>query len=185
MRVISGIAKGRRLSAPKGQKVRPTGDRVKESLFSILAGRVPGSKVLDLYAGTGALGIEALSRGALSALMIDNDGISIDVIERNLVATKLEQSATVYKQSVEYALDRLIREKEVFDLIFLDPPYRINKSELEVVMGKAAECLSLRGLIILEHQSGVLELDMTQDMISVDERRYGDTGLSLFEKRDN
>ncbi|HEB13106.1 MAG TPA: 16S rRNA (guanine(966)-N(2))-methyltransferase RsmD [Actinobacteria bacterium] len=185
MRVISGTAKGRRLSAPKGQKARPTSDRVKESLFSILNGRVIGSKVLDLYAGTGALGIEALSRGAASAFLVDNDALSIEAIKRNLLATGFEQSATVCRQSSVHALDRLIREKKAFDLIFLDPPYRIKKSELEVVIGKAAECLSLRGLMVLEHQSGLLELDAIQNLISVDERRYGDTGLSLFEKREN
>ncbi|HEB12840.1 MAG TPA: 16S rRNA (guanine(966)-N(2))-methyltransferase RsmD [Actinobacteria bacterium] len=185
MRVISGTAKGRRLSAPKGQKVRPTADRVKESLFNILGNRVTGAKVLDLYAGTGALGIEALSRGAASAFIVDNDVMSVEIINRNLVATKLEQSATVWRQSSLHALDRLMHEKEAFDLIFLDPPYRINKSELEVVMGKAAECLSMRGLMILEHQSGLLALEMIENLNSVDERRYGDTVLSLFEKREN
>ena len=167
------------------QGLRPTPDRIRETLFNWLQATVDGAHCLDMFAGSGALGIEALGRGAASAFLVDNDVLSIEAIKRNLLATKLEQSATVCRQSSVHALDRLIREKEAFDLIFLDPPYRIKKSELEVVIGKAAECLSLRGLMVLEHQSGLLELDAIQNLISVDERRYGDTGLSLFEKREN
>ncbi len=185
MRVISGTVKGRRLFAPKGQQVRPTADRVKESLFNILADKVVDARVLDVYAGTGALAIEALSRGAASALLIDNDRLSVEAINRNLVSTTFSEQATVIQRLALTALKQLRQEKQSFDLIFLDPPYRIKEAELEVVVGEAGYLLDQQGLIVLEHRPGIAKLQLASEMSLVDIRRYGETRLSFFKKREN
>ncbi len=185
MRVISGTAKGRRLFAPKGERVRPTADRVKESLFSILADKVVDARVLDVYAGTGALAIEALSRGAASALLIDNDRVSVEAMNRNLASTIFSEQAVVIQRLALTALQQLRQENQSFDLIFFDPPYRIKEAELGVVVGEAGYLLDQQGLVVLEHRSGIAKLQLASEMSLVDIRRYGETHLSFFEKREN
>ena len=185
MRVIAGVAKGRKLVAPKGRRIRPTADRVKESLFSIIADRIKGSAVLDLYAGTGALAIEALSRGAAAATLVDSDETAVAAIHRNLEETGLAERAAVVRAPVTQALDRLTSEARAFDLLFLDPPYKIEAAGLEIVLAKAAGCLRQRGLIVLEHRPDLPEVEVSPGLVMVDRRRYGDTGLSFYKKREN
>ena len=184
MRVISGAAKGQRLFAPKGLRTRPTADRVKESLFNIIADAIEGAAVLDLYAGAGSLAIEALSRGAVSVVLVESDGGAVAAINRNLVATGLAHRATVMQAPVDRAIKQLVGDRRVFDLIFLDPPYKINKAELEIVLEEAAGCLSRSGLAILEHRPDLPELEPGGGLSLSDGRRYGDTALSFYEKRD-
>lgn len=183
MRIISGTAKGKRLVAPKGLKTRPTADRVKENLFNIIAGAIEGAAVLDLYAGSGALAIEALSRGATSAVLVESDKGAVAAIDRNLTATGLADRAIVMQAPVNRALSQLAADRQVFDLIFLDPPYRINKAELEVVLEVAAGCLSSSGLAILEHRPDLPGLEPGGGLFLSDGRRYGDTALSFFVRR--
>lgn len=183
MRVISGTAKGRRLSAPKGMKTRPTADRVKENLFNIIADRIKGAAVLDIFAGTGSLGIEALSRGAASAVFVDSDKAAAVVINRNLSSTGLAEKAIVMQLPAARALDGFAIRRQAFDLIFLDPPYKIDKAELGVVLEKAAACLSNQALCILEHRPDLADFN-PDGLFSVDSRRYGDTALSMYEKQD-
>lgn len=121
MRIITGMARGARLKAPKGLRTRPTADRVKESLFSILGDRVRGARVLDLFAGTGSLGLEALSRGASSAVFVDRATIAL--VRENAVHTHLFARAQFFSQDVFLALSRLKAVGETFDLVFCDPPY--------------------------------------------------------------
>ena len=184
MRVISGTAKGQRLFAPKGLKTRPTADRVKESLFNIIAGAVEGAAVLDLYAGAGSLAIEALSRGAAAVVLVESDKSAAAAIDRNLVSTGSAERATVIQAPVNRALDRLVASGQVFDLIFLDPPYKISKAELEIVLEEAAGCLAKSGLAILEHRPDLPELEPGGGLFLSDGRRYGDTALSFYKKRD-
>ena len=185
MRVIAGTARGRRLVAPKGVKTRPTADRVKENLFNIITARVAGAAVLDLYAGTGSLAIEALSRGANSAVLVEDDKAAIEAIERNLEATKLSNRAVLRQSPVRQALARLVAQNQAFDLILLDPPYKIDESELEIVLEKAASCLNKPGLVVLEHRSDLPEIKLGAELFLVDRRRYGDTALSFYEKRES
>ena len=138
MRVIAGSAKGRRLFAPKGTETRPTSDRVKESLFNILGERVIGGAVLDLYAGSGALGIEALSRGAARAVFVDAEKAAIETIRRNVEGAGFSDRATIRRASAKTALRDLTADGERFDLIFLDPPYRIEAAQLEAAVGAAS-----------------------------------------------
>ena len=120
MRVITGKARGIQLKTPEGMLTRPTADRVKEALFSIINFDIPGANVLDLFGGTGQLGIEALSRGASSAVFVDAREESCKLIRENLKRTKLEQNAKVIRSDY---LDYLGRCREQYDIIFLDPPY--------------------------------------------------------------
>ncbi|MDP1808540.1 MAG: 16S rRNA (guanine(966)-N(2))-methyltransferase RsmD [Actinomycetota bacterium] len=184
MRVISGTAKGQRLFAPKGFKTRPTADRVKESLFNIIAGAIEGAEVLDLYAGAGSLAVEALSRGAKAVVLVESDKGAAAAINRNLVATGFTDRTIVMQAPVNRALDQLIARRQVFDLIFLDPPYKINQAELEIVLEKTAGCLSKFGLAILEHRPDLPELEPGGGLFLSGGRRYGDTALSFYKKRD-
>ena len=185
MRVIAGIAKGCRLFAPKGIKTRPTSDRVKENLFNIISDRVEGAAILDLYAGAGSLAIEALSRGAKASVLVEADRVAAAAIRRNLAATGLAEQAVVMQSPVSQALDRLMTGGQAFDLIFLDPPYKIEKAELEIVMEKAAGCLNKLGLAVLEHRPDLPEIQPGGGLFPVDRRRYGDTALSFYEKRES
>ena len=155
MRVIAGSAGGIRLSVPK-RGVRPTMDRVKAAIFSSLGDAIIGARVLDLFAGSGALGIEALSRGACSVLFVEEDRQSTNVIEKNLAKTKFE--ARVRQQSVSDFL-RYVSGTEKFQIIFADPPYEQTKSderftEKLVTSKKLGELLAPEGVFVLEKRPG-------------------------------
>jgi len=123
MRIISGTSKGRKLVAPKGRTIRPTSDRVKESVFNILGKEVEGKAVLDLFAGTGNLGMEALSRGALRTVFVEKAREALQIIQRNLLQCGLEGRSEVIPKDVYRAIGILKKRGESFDLIFMDPPY--------------------------------------------------------------
>jgi 16S rRNA (guanine966-N2)-methyltransferase len=148
MRVISGTARSLKLKTPSGRETRPTSDRIKETLFNILAPRIAGSCVLDLFAGSGALGIEALSRGAERAVFIENDPEACRCIRENLRHTKLEERATLHKCEVISALGRLT--DPCFDLIFIDPPYREGYEEQVLKALAEQQYMGEESLIILE-----------------------------------
>ena len=181
MRVIAGTAKGHRLTAPVGSSVRPTPDRVKEALFSILAGKVQDAVVLDLFAGSGALGIEALSRGASRCVFVDGNRSAIEAVRRNLEKTGFAAKTEVRHTSASRALDRIIEAGQRFDLIFLDPPYRIKRIELEGILETFSreKMIEPGGTIVLEHSSKVLPPAVT-GLIVTDRKKYGDTGLTLY-----
>ena len=180
MRVIGGAAKGRRLLAPKGEAVRPTADRVKESLFNILPGDFSGMKVLDLFAGTGNLSIEALSRGADHAVLIDASERSVAVIRENLRRLSLAPTAGVWVAPVGRSLRILARRQESFDIIFLDPPYDQGLANRSVAVIAQGNLLKKPGTIVVEH-SARETLQQRYDSLKLhDERRYGDTLLSFY-----
>lgn len=124
MRVIAGSARRLQLVTVPGMDTRPTTDKYKETLFNILQPRIGGCRFLDLFAGSGAIGIEALSRGAASCVFVENSRRAISCIRQNLAHTHLEENAVVMQSDVMAALGRLEREKHSFDIVFLDPPYR-------------------------------------------------------------
>ncbi|MBS3909000.1 MAG: 16S rRNA (guanine(966)-N(2))-methyltransferase RsmD [Actinobacteria bacterium] len=180
MRVISGSAKGIRLLAPKGLDIRPTADRVKESLFNIIGDAARDTVVLDLFAGTGALGIESLSRGAKFAYFVDISRISTELIKRNLDLTKLAARASVLTQDAERVLDRLGKQGVRFDLIFLDPPYRISVSFLDAILSKlASDLLCDDGLLVLEHSAKSNPREPAGLRIG-STRTYGDTAITFY-----
>ena len=179
MRVISGKARGVNLKTPEGILTRPTIDRVKEALFSIINFDIPASNVLDLFGGTGQLGIEALSRGAKSAVFVDQREDACKLIKENLRRTKLEQDAKVVR--MDY-LDYLKRSREKFDIIFLDPPYA------EVFLENALKCiteidiLQSGGIIVAERPLGKdLPWDFEGYTRSKD-YKYGKVLLTIYRK---
>ena len=179
MRVITGKARGVQLKTPEGMLTRPTADRVKEALFSIINFDLPGAAVLDLFGGTGQLGIEALSRGANSAVFVDQREDACKLIKENLRRTKLEQDAKVVR--MDY-LDYLKRCKDKFDIIFLDPPYA------EVFLENALKCiteidiLQSGGIIVAERPLGKdLPWDFEGYTRSKD-YKYGKVLLTIYRK---
>jgi 16S rRNA (guanine966-N2)-methyltransferase len=174
MRVISGSLKGRVLHSPRGRDTRPTQDRVREALFSIL-GQVEGARVLDLFAGSGALAIEALSRGAASATLVDSSPQAIAAIRRNLV--ELEMGAELRHQTAEAFLARARRDHRQYDLVFVDPPYSRVSGWRERLSAALSPVLAPRARVIVESDSRApLALDMTLGF----ERRYGDTLIRIY-----
>lgn len=191
MRVIAGKAKGTKLLAPKGLAVRPTTDRVKENIFNIIwsllgkevAGTfsLSGMRVLDLYAGAGSLGIEALSRGAIEAVFVDNYLPAVNCLAKNLANTKLAEKAQVLKVKVEAGLSLLQQRQQFFNLIFLDPPFTIGSQELQKVLEATESCLAPSGVVVLEHSPRQKEFNL-RNLTVVDQRVYGDEAVSFLKR---
>lgn len=179
MRVITGSAKGVKLKAPEGFTTRPTADRVKEALFSAIQQDIPGTAVLDLFGGTGQLGIEALSRGAKRAVFVDKSRESCQLIRENLRRTKLEQSGRVV--CADY-LNYLSGCKECFDLILLDPPYAEVFLENALKRISEIDILSAHGIIIAERPVGK---DLAAEfgcLYRRKEYKYGKTLIAVFRR---
>ena len=181
MRVITGKARGVALKTPDGLLTRPTADRVKEALFSIIQFDLPGAKVLDLFGGTGQLGIEALSRDAASAVFVDEREDACKLIKENLRRTKLEQNARVVRSDYLAFLNSC---REKFDIIFLDPPYAEVFLENSLKRITEIDILQSGGIIVLERPLGKeLFLDFPGYSRSKD-YKYGKTLLTLYRKND-
>jgi 16S rRNA (guanine966-N2)-methyltransferase len=183
-RIIAGEAGGRRLTVPPGAAVRPSSDRVKESVFSALGpGRLVGARVLDLYAGSGALGLEALSRGAAEALFVDRDPAAARAIRANIETLGFEGRA-VLRQSPVGTLLAGSRPGEPFDLALLDPPYDTPPADVEAVLGLLVEgkWLTADATIVVERAANSSPLSWPAGWGSTWERCYGDT-LVLFAQR--
>ncbi len=179
MRVITGTARGVRLKTPDGLKTRPTGDRVKEAVFSSIQFEVEDARFLDLFAGTGQMGIEALSRGARSAVFVDQWKDACNLVRENLRLTKLSEKARVVQSDY---LSYLQTSREQFDLIFLDPPYA--EVFLENALKKISEIdiLSERGIIICERPAEKqLDLEIS-GLQRCKDHRYGKTWVTMFRK---
>ena len=174
MRVIAGIAKGHNLLSPRGMDVRPTLDRVKESLFSILYPYLKDASVLDLFSGTGALGIEALSRGASACVFVDSSGESLSCTRDNLVKTKLEDMAVLEKCTFVVFLKKNTKK---FDIIFLDPPY--SKGIEDDVFRHIGGSLADGGVIVLETESPSSEYGGFEKIRSA---KYGRVYITLYQK---
>jgi 16S rRNA (guanine966-N2)-methyltransferase len=183
MRVIGGERKGRRLIVPKGQAVRPTAARVKESLFNILPHDFTGMRVLDLFAGTGNLSIEALSRGAAKAVLVDASRRSATTIRENLRRLGLTARTEVWVAPAPRALKSLAKRGEIFDMIFLDPPYDQGLVEPSLKRLAGGVLLSDTGTVVAEHSAREAASPRYGSLVLNDQRRYGDTLLSFF-KRD-
>lgn len=178
MRIIAGKLRSRKLKAPEGMDTRPTADRVKEALFSILQSRLPGARVLDLYAGSGALALEALSRGAESAVLSDCSGKACQVIRENIDALQCQDTARLLRMKDTAALSVLRQEGARFDIIFLDPPYRMDTAPVcrAIVEGGL---LAPDGVVVVEHgRETPPRIDSPLCMF--DQREYGAAGLRFY-----
>ncbi len=181
MRVIGGKVKGHRLKAPKGPRVRPTADRVKEALFNILPHDLSGLKVLDLFAGTGNLSIEALSRGAKQSLLVDASRGSGKTIRANLTGLGFSGASQVWIAPVFRSLHLLGQRGETFDVIFLDPPYEKGWVERTVEIIAEERLLAPGGVVVAEHSVRETVRERYGPLVLRDQRRYGSTALSFFE----
>jgi pantetheine-phosphate adenylyltransferase/16S rRNA (guanine(966)-N(2))-methyltransferase RsmD len=178
VRIIAGTARGIRL-APVPKEVRPTSDRVRESVFNALGQFFGGGDVLDLYAGTGALGIEALSRGCERAVFVERDGRVVAVIRENLQRTGFADRAEVVRGEVGRALDRMLTDGRLFNLIFADPPYRIAATEARDIMSRLGALLAPGGRVVIE--SGEARAGGAGGKKGVT-RRYGGTFVTILER---
>ena len=179
MRVISGTARGIRLKTPEGLKTRPTSDRVKEAIFSVIQFEVEGSRFLDLFAGSGQMGIEALSRGAVSAVFVDGRREACKLVQDNLKTTKLERNAQVVQSDYFSYLERC---RQTFDIIFLDPPYAEEFLENSLKKISEIDILSSRGIIICERPAEkLLDFEVPGFQRGKD-YRYGNTWVTIFRK---
>jgi 16S rRNA (guanine(966)-N(2))-methyltransferase RsmD len=177
MRVTGGTLGGRRLRAPPAG-VRPSSDRLRESLFAVL-GDLTGNAVLDLYAGTGALGIEALSRGACEVIFVERAPRSLAVLNENLEALALEPRCRVLREDAPRAVRRLGREGRRFGLVLLDPPYGSGEDERALEAIVAAGVLTPQGVVVVERSRRHL-LSPVAGLECIDQRRYGDTVVDRF-----
>ena len=180
MRVIAGLHRGRRLLGPRGQAIRPTSDRVKEALFSILGERTLGARVLDLYAGTGSIGIEALSRGATHVTFVETDREALRLVRSNLQQCGLEQCAHVCACQVSQFFRRGTEWSGPYDIIFCDPPYRLTPELLTLAGEWHAGWLAEEAVVIVEHSSKEHMPATLGPLSQVKRYDYGDTALTRF-----
>jgi 16S rRNA (guanine(966)-N(2))-methyltransferase RsmD len=174
-RIIAGSARGRRLAAPRGSATRPTSDKVRGAIFNVLGQFFEGGEVLDLYAGTGALALEALSRGCARAVCVEADREAAEVLRGNAEACGFGDRVDIRRARVEEALPRLPRG--AFALAFLDPPYADGP---EVALAALAGLLAPGGRAIAEHDARHPPPDAPHGLALVDRRRYGSTGVSIY-----
>ncbi len=176
MRVITGVARGRRLREPDNYDIRPTTDKVKESMFNIVQFSVPGARVLDLFAGTGQLGIEALSRGAAECVFVDRSPEALKIVRENLSATGLEGAAKVLKyDSIAY-----LESAKGFDLVLLDPPYATDLLEKAIKILGGFDILNKNGIMICESPREKELPKLPEDKFMTREYAYGRIKLTTF-----
>lgn len=184
MRVISGKARGKKLISLEGLNTRPTLDRVKEALFNIIQFNVENREILDLFAGSGALGIEALSRGAKAATFCDNSYEAIRIIKTNIESTKNEDKSIVINKDYSLALNSLSKQNKKFDIIFLDPPYKTDFGikALDTIM--QLNILAEEGIIVLEtdDEKKEIEIGNIKGLEVFDKRKYGKVMLIFIRK---
>jgi 16S rRNA (guanine966-N2)-methyltransferase len=181
-RIIGGTGKGRRLRTPRGEATRPTGARVRQSLFDILAPRVPGCRFLDAFAGNGGVGLEAVSRGAARVVFVDQSRAAIEVLRENVRAVAGSGGdVQIHHQDARIALAALADSGVRFDVIYLDPPYA---SDLyEPLLGEAGRLLEPDGLVVAEHFHKRVLPETIGGLVSTRSVRIGDHKLTFYEAR--
>jgi len=176
MRVIAGTLKGRRLDSPSWEGLRPTSDKLRETLFNVLATRMAGARVVDGYAGTGALGIEALSRGAGQVTFVDQDRRACALIRQNLERCGITDGYAIIQATVLKALERL-RGEPAFDVILLDPPYA---TDIQDALQHVGEIVKPDGVVVLEHARKSEPPASPGRLVRMREVRSGDSALTLY-----
>ena len=177
MRVIAGKYKGRRLVSPADSSIRPTGDKVKGALFSVIAEKVPGGRILDLFSGTGNLGIEALSRGASSCVFADRSPAGIRIIKENIAHCRIEEEVRVYPGDFRKVL---MNQRKPFDVILLDPPYDAGAMDECFRIIREQELLAEGGIIVAEHGKREELPERFHGFTKEKDRKYGVAVLSIY-----
>lgn len=180
MRVVSGTQKGRSLKAVPGNTTRPTTDKVKESLFNMIGPYFEGGMALDLFAGSGGLGIEAISRGIDKVIFVDRDRMAIQTIHDNLSSCGFTEQSEVYRNDAERALKAIIKRDLIFDYIFLDPPYKKQQLTKLLEMMDRDQLLTEDGLIICEHSSDIQLPEQIGRYIQFKHENYGIISISIY-----
>ena len=180
MRIIGGTLRRKRLHPLRGLTIRPTSDYLRESIFNILAHRVKDAVVLDLYAGTGSLGIEALSRGAASAVFVDNHIQSVRSLAKNISACGLEDRSTVVRQDIFRGLGLLRALDRAFDLVFMDPPYNKGCVERTMHVLDGSGCLAQEAWLVIEHSVQEVLREKVGPFEKIDRRQKGKTVVSFY-----
>lgn len=189
MRIISGKLKAKKINGPKNINTRPTLDRVKEALFSIISPYIANADILDLFGGTGNLAIESISRGAKFALINDVDNISISTIIANIELTNLSKYVKISKKDYIKCLNNIVKNDMKFDVIFLDPPYdsKYGINSLKYISDSKDKILKDDGIIVYETDKNFIlkmqNLDSFENLICIDERNYGNVVLKLYKWR--
>ena len=185
MRVISGKYRGMNLSGPEGSDTRPTSDRVKEALFDILMWDVDGSRFLDLFAGTGGIGIEALSRNAEEVVFVDFDGSALKILKSNLAKIDEKEIYDILHNDAFRAVDTLSSRGKIFDIIFLDPPYAMEET-LELIENIFdREIIANYGKMVVEHDKRKEMPENIRGLIKLKQKKYGNTMLSIYGMEEN
>jgi len=183
MRIISGTSKGRRLAAQPGRAIRPTSDRVKGSIFNSLGETIAGKRVLDLFAGTGNLGCEALSRGAKKVVFVEKARQAIQVIRENVLACGMQMSTEILGTDVNRAIRVLHEQGEVFDVILMDPPYRQGFVESTLRDLEAEPVYHESSILLVQHDRREPLPDVSKSWTLLRQRRMGDTLISFLTAR--
>ncbi|KYD23610.1 hypothetical protein B4113_2975 [Geobacillus sp. B4113_201601] len=180
MRVISGTCKGRKLQAVPGMSTRPTTDKVKEAIFNIIGPYFSGGIGLDLFAGSGGLGIEALSRGLDRVIFVDHDRKAVQTVRKNVAACGLEKQAEIYCNDAERALKAVAKRGLRFSVIFLDPPYKEN--EWPALLSALAGCRLLEpgGVVVAEHSAKARLPETADGLVQWKQETYGITGVTIY-----
>lgn len=179
MRITGGTFRGRKLIPPAGREIRPTSDKVREAIFGILAAKIVGAGFLDCFAGTGAMGIEAISRGASTVTMVEKNRKAVMLIHSNL--KNLNADATVLTIDFFKAVEKLKTKDITFDLIFIDPPYQSLLQEQAVLSIEVSGLIEIDGTVIVEHEKH-LQLPLNiGGLEQIDHRKYGETVLTFYQ----
>lgn len=180
MRIISGELKGRKLHSIKGSRTRPTSDRIRESIFNILSPRIHNSTVLDLFAGTGAMGIEALSRGADHAVFLDNSQQAVSAIRQNVALCGVQERSEVIQWNIIKNLNCMLNNENMLDIIFMDPPY--NQGLIEPTLVHISRQIKIHDKTVITIEHSILELLPESFLIyrMSDQRAYGKSLVSFF-----
>ena len=182
LRVISGKSRGLKLNTPENMDIRPTTDRVKEAMFNIISPYIYGSNILDLFAGSGALGVEALSRGAELCYFVDSSKTSMNVTKSNIKKARLEDGAVTINSSYEKAIDRILMNKVKFDVIFVDPPYYEGYFIDVIKKIDSTDILKDDGIIVVEHD---VKTEIPEEIGRIyisKEKKYGKTMVTIMSK---
>jgi len=183
VRVIGGSLKGRRLAAVRSSRVRPTTDKVREAIFAIMTSCLNGGTVLDLFAGTGSLGIEAVSRGMDRVVFIENDSQALLILKKNIHQCDLDEQAEIISLPVSRGLRLLVQRRESFHLIFLDPPYGEHSAGETLTEIGETKLVAPDGFVIAEHSHKETVAEYYGSLVLDDQRRYGQTRISFFSNK--